>query len=43
MLFEDDDGELLVLRRHGDDDEGEIEELARYATVAEAADALGLA
>ena len=43
VLFEDDDGDLLVLRRHGDDDEGEIEELARYATVAEAAAALGLA
>lgn len=43
VLFADDDGDLLVLRRHGDDDEGEIEELARYATVAEAADALGLA
>ena len=42
VLFEDDDGELLVLRRHGDDDEGEIEELARYRTVAEAAAALGL-
>ena len=44
VLFEDDDdGELLVLRRHGDEDEPEIEELARYRTVAEAADALGLA
>lgn len=43
VLFEDDDGELLVLRRHGDEDEPEIEEEARYATVAEAADALGLA
>jgi len=43
VLFEDDDGDLLVLRRHGEDDETEIEELARYATVAEAADALGLA
>ena len=43
VLFEDDDGDLLVLRRHGDDDEGEIEELARYRTVAEAAAALGLA
>lgn len=43
VLFEDDDGDLLVLRRHGDDDESEIEELARYRTVAEAAAALGLA
>ena len=42
VLFEDDDGDLLVLRRHGDDDESEIEELARYRTVAEAAAALGL-
>lgn len=43
VLFEDDDGELLVLRRSGDDDESEIEELARYRTVGEAAGALGLA
>jgi len=43
VLFEDDDGDLLVLRRHGDDGESEIEELARYRTVAEAVAALGLA
>ena len=39
VLFEDDNDDLIVLRRHGDDDEGEIEELARYRTVAEAAEA----
>ena len=39
VLFEDDDGELLVLVRRGEDD---IEEEARYATLAEAMDALGL-
>jgi hypothetical protein len=43
VLFADDDGDLLVLRRSGDDDESEIEELARYRTVGEAAGALGLA